>query len=369
MNSTSSSSRRQFLSDASRLTALSTLAGAFPRVCSARSLPDNPRASQTPIADEGYAAVYKIGDGLYATISNPAKGFTTICNGGFLIGKEAALLLESYGTPAGARFQMDVFHKVTQVAAAGALLTHYHFDHSFGSSFYGSNGIQLWGHSGVSKRLMDSYVAIQGADRSAVLAPYEKRLADAKTALAKQHAQGDIAFFGNIFDMANKTSVAFPNRPLDPAKLPLELDLGHFPISIEHYPGHSGTDLIVRVPEQKMVYAGDLLFHNAYPACFDQQCSMSGWRNTLKTFASWEKDTLFVPGHGPVCGQEGIQTLRDIFDDLAEQAEKMHRAGVPVSDAMDLYEIPNKWKDFSTLPWELRVGPAIAKLYAEMGTN
>lgn len=243
-------SRRQFLSDASRFTALSAVASAIPFVTPARSVPDDPRVSQTPIADEGYAAIHKIGDGLYATISNPAKGFTTICNGGFLIGKEAALLLEGYGTPAGARFQMDVFHKITQVAAAGALLTHYHFDHSFGSSFYGSNGIQLWGHSGVSKRLMDSYVAMQGADRDAVLAPYEKRLAGAKTNLAKTHAQGDVAFFGSIFDMANKTAVTFPNRPLDPAKLPLQLDLGHFPIGIEHYPGHSGTDLIVRVPEQ-----------------------------------------------------------------------------------------------------------------------
>ena len=369
MNSISSLSRRQFLSDASRFTALSAFAGAFPFVASSRHLPDDPRVSQTPIADEGYAAVYKIGEGLYATISNPAKGFTTICNGGFLIGKDAALLLECFGTPAGARFQMEVFHKITQVAAAGALLTHYHFDHSFGGSFYGSYGIQLWAHSGVSKRLMDSYVAIQGADRHAVLAPYEKRLAEAKTELAKQHAQGDVGFFGNIFDMANKTAMTFPNRPLDPAKLPLQVDLGHFPISIEHYPGHSGTDMIVRVPEQKVVYTGDLLFNRSYPACFDQQCTMSGWRNTLKTFASWEKDTLFVPGHGPVCGQDGIQTLRDIFDDLSEQAEKMHKAGVPVSDAMDQYVIPDKFKDFSSQSWGLRIGPAITKLYAEMDSK
>jgi len=367
MNSVSFFSRRQFLSDAARFAAISAFAGSFPSLTSAGALPDDPRISQTPIADEGYAAVYKIGDGLYATISNPAKGFTTICNGGFLIGKETALLLEGFGTPAGARFQMEVFHKVTQVAAAGALLTHYHFDHSFGSSFYGSYGIQLWGHSGVPRRMMDSYVAIQGEDRHAVLAPYEKRLADAKTDLAKQHAQGDIGFFGNIFDMANKTAVTFPNRPLDPAKLPLQVDLGHFPISIEHYPGHSGTDLIVRVPEQKVVYTGDLLFNKAYPACFDQQCTMSGWRNTLKTFVSWEKDTLFVPGHGPICGQEGIQTLRDIFDDLSEQAEKMHKAGIPVSDAMDQYVIPDKFKDFSSQSWGLRIGPAITKLYAEMG--
>ena len=94
---------------------------------------------------------------------------------------------------------------------------------------------------------------------------------------------------------------------------------------------------------------------------------MSGWRNTLKTLASWDKDTLFVPGHGPVCGQEGIQSLRDLFDDLGMQAEKMHKAGVPLSDATDQYVIPDKFKTFPVFAWGFCIAGAIAKLYSEMG--
>ena len=44
------------------------------------------RISQTPIVDKGFAAVRKIGNGLYATISNPTKGNTTLCNGALLWG-------------------------------------------------------------------------------------------------------------------------------------------------------------------------------------------------------------------------------------------------------------------------------------------
>ena len=362
-------SRRQFLSDASRFTALSALAGTMPFSALSSTPTKTPLASQTPIVDAGFAAVYQIAEGHYATISNPAKGFITICNGGFLFGKDAGLLLEGFGTAPGASFQMDAYHKVAQVAAAGALLTHYHFDHSMGSSFYGANSVPLWGHAGAAKRIMDSYGAMQGADRAAFLAPLEKRLNNAKTDAARQHAQGDIAAIGNVFDLANKTVLALPNRPLDPAKLPLHLDLGHLPIIIEHYPGHSGTDLIVRSPEHKIVYTGDLLFSNSYPACFDEQCTMSGWRNTLKTFASWDKDTTFVPGHGPVCGQQGVQNLRDVFDDLSEQADKMRKAGVPVSDAIDQYVIPDKFKSYPVFAWGLCIAGAISKLYAEMGVK
>jgi glyoxylase-like metal-dependent hydrolase (beta-lactamase superfamily II) len=363
------SSRRQFLSDASRFSTLYAVAGALPLPAFTKSLSDDPHVSQTPIADAGYASVRKIGDGLYATISDTSKGFATICNGGFLVGKDAGLLLEAFGTPRGAGFQMDSFLKTTQVPAVGALLTHYHFDHSVGSCFYGANGIQLWAHSSVSKRIMENYVAMQGVDRAAVLAPLEKRVQTAKTDAVRQHAQGDLAATGNVFDLVNKTSLAFPNRPLDPSKLPLNVDLGHFPIVIEHYPGHSGTDLIIRVPDQKIVYTGDLVFSHAYPACFDDQCTMSGWRNTLKTFSSWDKDTLFVPGHGPVCGQDGIQNLRDLFDDLGQQAEKMHKAGIPVSDAVDQYVIPDTFKSYAVFAWGFCISGAISKLYAEIGAK
>jgi len=373
MNSFAPFTRRQFLSNASQFGALCSLTGAipFPALASslAPSLLDDPRVSQTPVADAGFASVRKIGDGLYATISDTSKGFVTICNGGFLVGKESSLLLEAYGSAPGAAFQMDTYRKVTKVPASNALLTHYHFDHSMGSSFYGANSIQLWGHAAIPKRITESYIAMQGADRAAFLAPAEKRVKDAKNDIARQHAQGDLGAISNVFDMANKTPLAFPNRPLDPAKLPMNLDLGHFPIVIEHYPGHSGTDLIVRVPEQKVVYAGDLVFSHAYPACFDDKCTMSGWRKTLQTFASWDKDTLFVPGHGPVCGQEGIRDLRDVFDDLYMQAEKMHQAGVPVSDATDQYVIPEKFKTYPVFAWGFCIAGAISKIYAEMVTG
>jgi cyclase len=369
MNSIAPFNRRQFLSNASRFSALYAFASSLPLPAFAFAIADDPRVSQTPVADAGFASVRKIGDGLYATISDTSKGFATICNGGFLVGKDAGLLLEAYGSAPGAAFQMDTYRKITKVPAPNALLTHYHFDHSMGSSFYGANGVQLWAHAAVPKRINESYVSLQGADRAAALAPLEKRVKDAKNDIARQHAQGDLAAVGNVFDLANKTPIAFPNHPLDPTKLPMNLDLGHFPIVIEHYPGHSGTDLIVRVPDQKVVYAGDLVFSQAYPACFDEKCTMSGWRKTLQTFASWDKDTLFVPGHGPVCGQEGIRNLRDLFDDLYLQAEKMHHAGVPLSDATDQYVIPEKFKTYAVFAWGFCIAGAISKIYAEMATG
>jgi len=104
----------------------------LPMPALAAELADDSRISQTPVVDKGFASVRKIGAGLYATISDPSKGYQTVCNGGFLAGKDGALLIEGFISVAGAAFQMDALRMVSQVPVKGALDTHYHYDHSTG---------------------------------------------------------------------------------------------------------------------------------------------------------------------------------------------------------------------------------------------
>ena len=358
-------SRRSFLERTSYFGAAYAAAQLLPVPALAASLAAGARVAQAPLVDKGFAAVRKIGNGLYATISDSSKGGQTFCNGGFLAGKDAALLLEGFASAAGAAFQLEALRMVSQAPVKAALNTHYHFDHSLGNAFYGAQNIPLWAHAKTASRIAENYLPLQGAERAAVLAPLEKRVKEAKTEVERQHAQGDLGVMGMVFDLVSNAVLAVPNHPLDPAKLPLAVDLGGVKAVLEHYPGHSGTDIIVRVPEQNVVYAGDLLFHGMYPVCFDEKATIAGWRATLKTFAAWDKDTIFVPGHGQVCGQDGIQSQRDVFDDIAEQAEKLYKAGVPAEEAAHRYAAPEKFKNLTVFAWGFTIGPAIRKLYEE----
>jgi glyoxylase-like metal-dependent hydrolase (beta-lactamase superfamily II) len=358
-------SRRKFLAHTSCFGAFYAIGKLIPLPALAAELAGDSRVADMPIVDKGFASVRKIGNGLYATISDPSKGITTLCNGGFLAGKDAALLIEGFTTPAGASFQMDALRMVSQVPVKCALDTHFHYDHSMGNSFYGANDIALWAHAAAASRIVDRYGPLQGADKDAVLGPFEKRVKDAKSETERQHAQSDLNAITGIFQIANASILALPNHPIDPAKSPLTIDLGGLSAVIESHPGHSGTDMIVRVPEQNVVYTGDLLFSGWYPVCFDEKATISGWRATLAKFAAFGKDTLFVPGHGQICGQEGIASIREVFDDIAGQAEKMYKAGVPVAEAVDRYVVPDKFKNFPIFAWGFTIGPAIIKLYSE----
>ena len=362
-------SRRDFLSRSSKWSALIAAYRLLPLPALAESLIADSRISQTPIVDKGFASVRKIGNGLYATISDTSKGLQTMCNGGFLVGKDAALLIEGFVSPVGAAFQHETLRTVSQGPIMGALDTHYHFDHCMGNAFYGANGISLWAHASVAKRIAEKYVAMQAVDKMAFLAPLEASAKNAKTEAARKHATEYAATLENIFGAVNSAVIAFPNRPLDPAKLPVKLDLGGLTAVVETHPGHSGTDIVVRVPEQNVVYTGDLLFNHMYPVAFDEQATVSGWRSTLKTFLSWDKETIFVPGHGQIGGPEGVQLSLDLFDDIAAQAEKMYKSGVPAEDAADQYVVPDKFKNVAIFAWSFSIGPAITKLYKEWGAK
>jgi glyoxylase-like metal-dependent hydrolase (beta-lactamase superfamily II) len=356
-------SRRDFMVKASCFGALYGVAKLIPLPALAHAASADSRVSSTPISDKGFASVRKIGNGVYATISDPSKGFTTLSNGGFIVGKDAAMLIEGFASPAGASFQVEVFRSVTQVPVRGAIDTHFHFDHSMGNSFYGSNNIPVWSHAKVPSLMTQNLASVQAVDRAAFLGPLEARVHNGKTEVLREHAQSDLNAATGLFETVHASIVALPNRLLDPAKLPERVDLGGVTAMLETYPGHTPADLIVRVPEQNVVYTGDLLFNGWYPVTID--ANISGWRATLAKFAAFDKDTLFVPGHGQVCGQEGIATIREVFDDIAAQAEKMYKTGVPVEEAADRYVVPEKFKNFPIFAWGFTIGPTITKLYAE----
>jgi len=354
-------SRRDFLAATSCFGAAAAFLHCIPQPALAANIAQDKRIATTPLVDKGYASVRKIGDGVYATISDPSKGYDTLSNGGFIIGSESALLIEGFHTPKGAILQLETYHSLSKLPIVAALDTHYHFDHSLGNAAYGAHGIPIWAHADVPSLKQKNYVSVQGLDLDAILAPFKKRVEAAVDETDKQHAQGDLAAFTGVAQSALGTVIAFPNQPLHPYDFPKTIDLGGVKVILETYPGHSGTDVIARIPAQNIVFTGDLLFDAWYPVTFD--ADIKGWRRTLAKLAQFDKDTLFVPGHGLVCGQEGIANERAVFDNLADYAEKMHKQGVNAEEAARRYTAPEKFKNFPIFAWGFCIGPTIAKLY------
>jgi cyclase len=356
-------SRRTFLAGTSSMGAFYAATRLAPLPALAEPLADDPRIAKQPVADKGFASIRKIGDGLYATIADRSKGLQARCNGGFLIGHDAALMVEGFQTTTGAAFQMDTLRTVTQLPVRAAVNTHWHFDHTLGNSVYGGAGIAIWAHADAASRMAEVYPKWQAEDQATFLAPWEKRVSEAKTDSQREHAKSDIEGLTGMFNPVRETVLALPNHPLDPAKMPMKIDLGGLGVVIETYIGHTDTDLIFRVPEQNVVYTGDLLTGGQYPVNINGYATQ--WRATLAKFATFDSSTLFVPGHGQIFGQEGVAEMRACFDDIAEQSEKSYKAGIPVEEAVERYVVPDRYKNYRQFSWGFCIGRTIEQFYAE----
>jgi glyoxylase-like metal-dependent hydrolase (beta-lactamase superfamily II) len=132
----------------------------------------------------------------------------------------------------------------------------------------------------------------------------------------------------------------------------VDLYLGSREIRVRAFPGHTGGDLVVLIPDSKVVFAGDLLWHNIPPNMID--ASTKSWISTLDTLAKNEAAATFVPGHGDVATTQDVIALRDYLATLqklvadARAQSKTGPALVPAVLPM-LTEKYGQWEYFKFL--------------------
>jgi glyoxylase-like metal-dependent hydrolase (beta-lactamase superfamily II) len=126
----------------------------------------------------------------------------------------------------------------------------------------------------------------------------------------------------------------------------LSLDVGGRKLRLtEVGPAHTPGDLIVHVPDARVVYTGDILFVDATPVMWAGP--VIKWIDAIDTLLALDADT-YVPGHGPVCGREEAEAVKRYWVWL--EAAARHRFGLGMSAweaARDIALAP----DFATQEW------------------
>jgi cyclase len=105
----------------------------------------------------------------------------------------------------------------------------------------------------------------------------------------------------------------------------LTLHVGGTEVRLIH-PGiaHSCGDTVVWLPEQRIMFAGDLVFNGSTP--FVMFGSLSGSLRALDLLRELDAE-IVVPGHGPVCGPEAFDATERYLRYVAELAMEGHSAG------------------------------------------
>ncbi|HEY3021277.1 MAG TPA: MBL fold metallo-hydrolase, partial [Solirubrobacteraceae bacterium] len=90
-------------------------------------------------------------------------------------------------------------------------------------------------------------------------------------------------------------------------------------------PAHTPGDLIVHVPDARVVFAADVLFVGGTPVIWAGP--VARWQAALDTLLDLDAD-VYVPGHGPLCGRAEIDALREYWAWLEPAVAERHAAGM-----------------------------------------
>jgi len=131
---------------------------------------------------------------------------------------------------------------------------------------------------------------------------------------------------------------------------------------IEVGPAHTEGDMIVYIPENKTIFAGDILFVGGTPIMWAGP--MSNWVKACDLMLDMDVEKI-VPGHGPVTDKNGVKAVKGYLEFIYAEVRKRYDAGMSEQEALadiDLGEYIS-WGD-----WE-RLAVNINALYKEFSQD
>ena len=110
-------------------------------------------------------------------------------------------------------------------------------------------------------------------------------------------------------------------------------------------PAHTPEDLVVYLPQEKVLFAGDLVFRGRIP--YVGQADSGHWIKAIDSLLAFDA-TVIVPGHGPVSSQ-ARQDMELTRDYLVHLRQVMGQAARNLDPWEDAYRAAD-WSRFEHLP-------------------
>jgi len=111
----------------------------------------------------------------------------------------------------------------------------------------------------------------------------------------------------------------------------LYLHLPPLTFEIRRFGGHTPACSIVYIPEEKVVFAGDIVIESPCPGMRD--ANVDDWLRALDWLEDLAVDRI-VPGHGNIGGKEILKKLRSYLTDIRENMARLIKNGLEKHEAV-----------------------------------
>lgn len=235
-------------------------------------------------------------------------------NMGFIVGNKAIAVIDSGYTPAMANEMVAHIQRISSVPIRYVINTNSQPHRFMGNTVFEKLGAVTLAHPVESQRI-------------------QRRAGDFAGAIER------------VLELP-KDSVVIPGVPDKQVDKKTTLDLGGITIDISPMPAsHTGGSLIVSVPVDKIIYAGDILYSGRLLAVLEES-DVTSWLQCYDRLKSLGRVKL-VPGHGePAYLSAFDQSTRAYLQHLETNMKRMVDEGIALQDAINQLD-QGQWKDLA----------------------
>lgn len=298
-------------------------------------------ANDTWTFDKG---LQDLGNGCYAYLQ--PDGSWGWSNAGLIVDGEESLLVDTLFDLHLTKEMLDKMRDAEPKAAASigtVVNTHHNGDHCFGNELVSSAEI-------IASTKAAEAMAKEGPD---LLAGMLKAAPD----------MGEVgAYFSKIFGAFDFEGIT-PTLPTKTFDGTLNRKVGDKTVElIEVGPAHTEGDVIAFVPEDRVVYTGDVLFIKGHPIVWAGP--VSNWIGICDRLIDMDVDAI-VPGHGPIADKKDVAEVKTYLEYISDEARKRFDAGLSSFEAASEISL-DTYKDWSDSE---RIAVNVATLYREFEGN
>lgn len=241
---------------------------------------------------------------VYAVLGDTGRGVEGRPNAGFVVTREGVVVVDALASPRQAEQLVSTIRRVTGRPIAWLVLTHHHPDHHFGAVVLRQAGARVIAHP--DKRVLAS----EGGE--------DALIADWVRVVGLDAMRG--------FEFADT-----PDRAVTGSDT---LRLGGKTIVITHPgAGHSPGDLLVWLPQERVLFAGDVLVEDGVSMVVD---GSSGELLRVLDLVGRMDPVRVVPGHGaiPARAADLVGRTRQYLTGVQVEMRSAVEKGIPMRRAM-----------------------------------
>ena len=269
----------------------------------------------------------ELGAGIWAAIMSiiPPEGGGP--NAGFIVAGDQVVVIDSLISPGTGQELITQLAQVTDRSPTYLINTHAHGDHVLGNQAV-SPPATIIAHENVREVLLS-----QG---EAIVASFAERYSDVAPGIK------DTTVMPPHITYSERMTLSFDGRMIE---------LIHPGVA------HSNGDTLLYLPEEKILFAGDILFNHIFPPIFG---SSAGWIATIERLEKMAIETI-VPGHGYIATKKELVDLKECLIALRSQVKDCFDRNLTPEQATNEIDIP-----YLEWPRSERLGQDVRVIYEEL---